>query len=221
MLKALKDLSRKNRHSDSSSGSEEGDWIDGKEASSQRGFTGIRKLRRKFKKHPTRLTKEYVLMCKHTLGIHDPNIPWQFKDVSKKLFRTFGKMRGLHKCHTMFSTVLQLQIAGEHKHATAYTVQALKALHQVALDQGRWDAAELLLLLGETQDLANFGGTEGEMVAIHGFQKALRELKSSHARTQIIEEGDEEVDASLGGLGGKGSRQGKPKAKGGKPGENP
>ena len=182
MLQMLKEMSKKKKHGSSSDeGSEAGgDWIDSKEALSSKGFKGIHTLRRSFRKKPKDLTRQYIAMCKNLLGVHRDDIPWQFKDVSRRLMGKFGKQRGLHRCHTFLSQLLEMLVAKDWDHATAYCVQVLKCLHQVALDQGKWSTGELFVPLGDSLDMQSFGGTEEEMTSIHGYLKAMKELKGAH-----------------------------------------
>ena len=77
----------------------------------------------------------------------------------------------------MFSEVLQLLVNGHYAHATAYTVQALEALHQMALDQGTWDNALLLLPTPDPLQTDEFAGTEEEMLAVAKYRKGLADLR--------------------------------------------
>ena len=95
----------------------------------------------------------------------------------------------------MMSTCLQLMAAEDWPHARAYLVQCLKALHQVAVDHGKWETADLMLPLGEGQDLVHFAGSEREMQAVHGYKKAMTELKKGQGQAgqaDDSEESDEE-----------------------------
>ena len=144
-------------------------------------------MRKQFRKHPDVIVQQYTQMCKNLLSVHTDTIPWEYKDVTLKLTRKFGKQRGLLRCHMMLFRILQLLMKKDVDHASAYTVQALKCLHQVALDGGKWDSAELFLPY-DTTDLQAFAGNEGEMVSIHSYQKAMRELRSNHVVTPNFEQ---------------------------------
>ena len=81
----------------------------------------------------------------------------------------------------MLSEVLQLLVNQRYQHATAYTVQALKALHQVALDQGAWENALLLLPTPDPLQTDEFAGTEEEMLAVAKYRKGLTDLRRLYA----------------------------------------
>ena len=63
----------------------------------------------------------------------------------------------------------------------ALATQACKAVHQVALDQGKWSTATLLLPLEDPLGRDDFAGEEAEMKDVHAYRKALDELRASHA----------------------------------------
>eukprot|EP00973_Karenia_brevis_P045700 6328350-Karenia_brevis.AAC.1 len=58
---------------------------------------------------------------------------------------TFGKMRGLWKVMNGCCEVLTLLESQQYQLATAYQVQLIKCLLQVALGHGDWSTAQLLL----------------------------------------------------------------------------
>ena len=92
----------------------------------------------------------------------------------------------------MFSTALQLLHSGQTDHCLAYLCQCLKCLHQVAIDGGKWASGNLLLALSESTDFAHFGGTEKEMVAVHGFQKSIKELERNQLSQDLQEAAEDE-----------------------------
>ncbi len=64
--------------------------------------------------------------------------------------------------------------------------------------------------MSETTDMSHFGGTESEMIAVHGYQKALRELQKSHSGPKGEKEEAQSEDEDDGENGG---QKGKPKKK--------
>lgn len=214
MLKLLTEHKKKKKKSHSSgsdeSGSESDDLKSGKGQSSKVGLIGIKYLKRRFRRHPKRITKEYVKMIQEALGIDGTALPWRTRDLNKKLLRIFGRLKGLHRCHGMLSEIFQMQLQGHHDHATAYTAQALKCLHQVAIDGGSWLAAEHFLPIGEALDSTAQAGAEEEMIAIHGALKAKKELAAMHKTLQTGTDDGERPDKP--DKPGKGGKKGKTQA---------
>ena len=74
-------------------------------------------------------------------------------------------MSGLWRCHHAFSEVLELLEQQRVEEGAATCVQALKACHQAALDQGSWVLASTLLPWEDPLGRDAFGGDEEEMMA--------------------------------------------------------
>jgi len=143
-----------------------------------KGFAGIQRLRREVKKKPLKVVKRYREHVKQKLGVRHPSQHWEYRDYSRLLLGTFGKMKGLWRCHHLLSDVLQLLDAQENEAAMGLTVQALKALHQVALDGGAWETALLLLPDDDPLSKPAFGGEERELEAAYTYKKSLQELRA-------------------------------------------
>ena len=82
----------------------------------------------------------------------------------------------------MLSEMLTLAEDGKVDHALALMVLMRRCLHQVALDQGSWQNALLLLPTKDPLMRSPFGGTEAELEAVHSYRRALNELTKEHAR---------------------------------------
>ena len=157
----------------------------------------------------------------YALGIVDPRMPWRYADLSRRLTRQFGKMRGLHRCHKLFSEIVQLEAQGKSAHAWALAIQCCKCLHQVALDGGDWSNADLLIPIAEGLDTGKFGGTERELAAVHSYRKAVKELQRNHRGAnqqhqeeqepieEALEEEPQEGDAAPRGGRARGGRRGR------------
>lgn len=78
--------------------------------------------------------------------------------------------------------VIWLNLQGDHAHATAFACQLSKALLQVALDGGDWTNALLLIPVPDVLEEVKFAGEEQEMIEVHGFRKAIREIDSRGAQ---------------------------------------
>ena len=77
----------------------------------------------------------------------------------------------------MVSELLQLQVTGQRKLATAYSCQILKTMLQVALDHGDWSTVVHMMPSGDPLQREEFGGDEPELVAIHKYKTGIADLK--------------------------------------------
>jgi len=193
ILKLLKGSKKKKDTADSSSESDSSDTLSS-DKNKGKGFKGVRKLRRRYHRHPRKLINSYVIRAKDMIGVHHKDQRWGFRDLSAKLKRTFGKMNGLWRCHLILQEIIQLQLADDHIHATALTCQLSKALHQVAVDHGNWETALLLIPLPDAVGDTPFGGDEEELESIHAYMKSLRELKLKvSGQGDKVDKGDDEA----------------------------
>ena len=95
----------------------------------------------------------------------------------------------------MLMETVQGLATGDTLHAQAYVIQCAKALHQVALDQGSWANAQLLIPTPDPLGRAQFGGEETELAAVQRHRKSLRELNQKHNQTNAGNT-DEQGDGS-------------------------
>ena len=90
--------------------------------------------------------------------------------------------------------------------ATAYTVQASKAVLQASLDGGSWESASLLWPFPDPLGGPEFGGQESEMQAVLAYRRALTELRSKskvgNEGTQPQGDSEESGHPPAGNLGG-------------------
>ena len=171
---------------DSEEGSSDDDGKDG-------GFKSLHKMHAQLRTNPTRAIAQYKAFVKEQLGVNDPTQYWEYRHWSEKLKPTFGRMRGLWRCHYIGSEILEHMARGNHQLAEGHLVQMLKALHQAALDKGQWKHASLLMPTADPLARVDFGGNESEMRKIHTFGKALSQLKEKHGGQPKKQE--EDVDA--------------------------
>ena len=169
------------------------DSEDGERNNGDPDFTGITKMRKKFRAKPEVFLKEFASRTKSDLGVKDNRQVWRFADNGKRLRPVFGKMAGLDKTVMLFLEVVQLHHDKQPEQASALAVQACKALHQVALDKGSWENAQLLIPLEEVGERSKFGGDERELRGIYKYRKSLRELRTlGQGQTNKDEAVDEE-----------------------------
>ena len=105
-------------------------------------FRRIHAIRRRCEEQPEQLVSAYLDEVMDRVGAEPGDLrqPWR---MTKQIH--WGNMASLHRVHSHLSQVLALSLRGSQSQAEAYTVQLLRALHQVALDGGSWTSASLLL----------------------------------------------------------------------------
>ena len=135
------------------------------------------RLRRRWKKHPRKLSVNYVKQVRERCGVLSHKQYFHLRDYSRKIQQQFGRLRGLWRVHYNLSEACQLGIDGEWDHMLAFCIQMLKALHQVSLDNGDWSSAELLIPSESPTGRPAFGGDEEELRGIFSYRKAMRELR--------------------------------------------
>ena len=94
-------------------------------------------------------------------------------------------------------------VEGHYEHATAMVVQLLKAQHQAAINQGSWEIASMLLPTADPLSRVEFGGDHEEMKRIQGHRRALRDLRTTVARSPTGDIDDPEGTTAVGGKPGK------------------
>ena len=181
-LEMLRLLSRMNgkRRDDEGSDSESGEDDNGlnlRYGSKKDGFHKLEAMKARVLKNPKRVCKLYRSHVKDCLGVIDSRQVWLYRDFTRRLLPTFGKMRGLWRIHNALSEIHQLQMGGRADQASAFTVQLLRALHQVAIDHGEWHTALKLLPHKDPLERETFGGTEQDLQAVYAYQESLNKLK--------------------------------------------
>jgi hypothetical protein len=226
ILNAVSKLSGQGKRSKSadSEGPRSGEDTGGK----AKDFEGVRKNRRKFKRHPRRIVVDYLADVREKLGVTLSARAWHLRDFSQKIPSQIGMMGGLRRCHYASREGLQFGMEGKTCLMMAHLVQLSKAIHRVALDGGRLvgkrAAHPFRRLLGKAefrQDRGRIGAhpllsqgsegfaeerrsKEGQVVSERGHRE--RRQRRRGRRRQEEEEKDEEEERT-GGQGRQG-RQG-------------
>ena len=117
---------------------------------------------------------EYLSGIMDMIGVEkgDGGEPWHFTSKS-----SWGWLAGLHRVHFHISLRLTPPPRGQDLQSQAYTVQLLRAPHQVSLDGGGWQTAMLLLPKADPLQKETFGATERELEAIVAYQEAMKRIK--------------------------------------------
>ena len=156
------------------------------EASGELGTAGkslkrLHKMQARVSQQPRAVVQEYIDHMKEALAAtdYDPWAPWQF---SQKI--SWGRYRGLQRCHFHLSQILELQLRGQGEQAAAYTVQLLRALHQTCLDSGSWESSALFLPKQDPLlDKQKFGGTQAELETVAAYHDAIKKLQRAHSES--------------------------------------
>jgi hypothetical protein len=186
MLKAIsgRGRSRHRTRSESSRSRDSSQTSRGEKAS---GFEGLQRLRREFEKYPSKITKRYVEKVKQRLRVTSTRQVWALVDFSLQILPSFGKMKGLWRTHYGMSQALELLLRGKTQAGAAYLTQMVKAVHQVALDQGDWRTAILMIPEEDPLGRPDFGGDELELKRIHSHRKAIKELRGQTYQNELDE----------------------------------
>ncbi len=91
-------------------------------------------------------------------------------------------MAGMKRLHHHLSHILALSLKGRVIESQAYTCQLLKAMHQMALDNGGWNVASLLLPGEDPCSRPGFAASEGEIERIVQYQESIRKLQAQSKR---------------------------------------
>jgi hypothetical protein len=99
-------------------------------------------MQQRVKTDPISVAASYVDEVKKELGVSEEEAwaLWHMTDVV-----AWGKMLGLKRVHYHLSHIAQHLVKEESDVALAYVCQMLRALHQVAFDNGAWTNAHLML----------------------------------------------------------------------------
>ena len=187
MLKALKKGKKQRGHeeTDDSSGaktvsSTSSSEVDRKVRGAGKALRDFRASHRRMKKRPLRHVKKYIKEVEAVLGVSG-QIPYTLAEYSKKL--NWGKQKTLMRIHYALSELLQTLMRGKTERAALMTVQLLRAVHQVSLDQGSWQAASLMLAHADPLERPKFGGEPQQLESIASYLKAMTELEKRSQAT--------------------------------------
>ena len=150
-----------------------------------RGLDGVRRMRKEVYANPEKIVTKYVEHMRTHLGITDTRQFWKVRDWVMKQNSRFARMRGMFRVYAMLGDILDHALHDRHQVAAALTVQAMKSMLQMALDDGAWDNAKLLWPESDPYEVAEFGGLEQEMAHVHRYRKAVSDLKTKVKQTPL------------------------------------
>lgn len=165
-----RDLSSADDSEQSTSDSQESKKMKG----AGRALRDFRYGHRKMKRKPLKHVRKYVREVEAHLGV-TPQSPYRLSDYSRRL--SWGKQKSLMRIHYAVSELLQVLLKGGTERAALMAVQLLRAIHQVCLDQGSWQAASLLLSHVDPLERPKFGGEPDQLERIASYIKAMNDLE--------------------------------------------
>ena len=166
--------------SDASSGdSTESDIeVDGLARCAKRSFLGIRKIRRRVRRHPKKVYKEWESLVKRELGVVRGQ-PWNLRDWRKSL--PFEQQKALPRFIEMLIEIYMMLAANDPEQARAQCAQSLKCCAQVAYNSGDWRRAWLYTGLTDPCGRLDYAGTEEEACIITSYLDARYSLDAKMA----------------------------------------
>ncbi len=147
-------------------------------AATGRSLRKLNKQQQRTLEQPGAVVREYLTETMERMGVEQGDI-WRVYHYSSKV--PWGRFRGLYRMHYHTSHILDLLLHDKPDQAAGYASQLCRALHQVSLDQGQWDAAALLLPRPDPLQRVVFGGSPAEMEVVAGYRDTIRKLGRSHA----------------------------------------
>ena len=86
----------------------------------------MRRLRRRVRKQPGRIIAAYKARMRDKWGVTSDRQVWQWKDYTRRLQSTFGRMRGLWRVTHALTELHQLQVGQKTDEASAFTVMLIR-----------------------------------------------------------------------------------------------
>ena len=168
-----------------------------------RALRGVHRQRNRYEKHPTRVVSDFVSRMQLELGITSQTQFWRVSDYSRRVQSQFGRLRGLLRCHFAAAEALQEYLTGRPDHMAAQVALLMQALHQVALDAGAWDNAQMILVHPDPLTRPEFGAGPEIMSEIAAYRKAIAELQKKQTLGRKEQDGDEAETAEAPRGGGR------------------
>jgi len=170
-----------------------------------------RRLKNEVHRHPEKFAQSYVDYVYEDMD-GEAGQPWGLALHSLKLRPTFGPNTSLFRSHFMLATALDQALLHNHpKIYVAMCVALLPALHQAALDHGRWQVASQMVPMRDPLARVEFAGDPKRLHRTLSHYEKLLKLKKSLKTTGGGGKDEEEEVAPP--AGGKRGAKGKDKDK--------
>lgn len=162
-----------------------------------RAFGKFQNYRKSIRTKPRRMLRAFDVHVKETLHAEDPGALWSYDEHIRRI--KWGKHHAMQRVGLILAEVLKELRSGLVLQASAQTVAAIKACHQVALDDGSWKHAWILagMVPGSAPgDRLRFAGTETEVEMVANYVKTMDELEKSAKASGGRDPVDPEEDAA-------------------------
>lgn len=171
-----------------------------------KALKAFRQKRKQKRRNPLKYVRRYVREVEDQLGVVD-NSAYKLIDYTRRL--QWGKFKTLMRFHYALSEVLQELLRGKAHQAALQVTQLLRATHQVALDNGEWKTAWLLLDLPDPVEKPRFGGEVQDLETVAAYVRAMHDLEK-RSKTWKPPAAEDEEGAPAKGKGKRGkNRNGK------------
>ena len=154
IAKGLKKISRRHHSSGSSSHSSGG-----------RGrFGHPRALRRRIYKRPEEYINRWLRWVREEMRGGTAGNPWSLSLYTEKIKRTFGQNTSLFRSHFLISAAMdEILLRKKLMPGLALILAGLSAMHQAAMDNGRWGTAMTLTPTPDPLGVPLFAGTPDDI----------------------------------------------------------
>ena len=118
-------------------------------------------------------------VVKEKCGATQPGMSYGLTIHADRLRKSFGHHTSLLRAHYHIAAALdRIILQGEVLSGIAMAVNAMRAIHQAALDNGKWDTAILMVSTPDPLEQVQFAGEPDEMGRIAAYQDAFLKLKA-------------------------------------------
>ena len=171
---ALQAISRRGR----AEGIEEDDDGEGLEAGVGK-FAYPSRLRHLIDRKPEVIINNWMRVVKEKCGATQPGMSYGLTIHADRLRKSFGHHTSLLRAHYYIAAALdRIILQGEILPGVAMAINAMRAIHQAALDNGKWDTANLMVSTPDPLETIQFAGEPDEMGRIAAYQDAFLKLKA-------------------------------------------
>ena len=195
MVELLKQM-RTGRDSESAEGVPSlfgGDGTERAATGVERSLKSLHSMKKRIHARPREVIEDSIQTVKERLGVEDGQA-WALSDLNRRI--SWGRQKLMQRMHFMLGEIFTRLDRGEALEAQALTAQCMKAVHQAALDDGKWQVAWHSTSLRDPLRPERFAGSEKEIEAISAYIKAQDDLEQKVRKDRRRDDG--------GGDGGEG-----------------
>jgi hypothetical protein len=130
------------------------------------------------------IINNWMRVVKEKCGATQPGMSYGLAIHADRLRKSFGHHTSLLRAHYYIAAALdRIILQGEILPGVAMAINAMRAIHQAALDNGKWDTANLMVSTPDPLETIQFAGEPDEMGRIAAYQDAFLKLKAKRPPT--------------------------------------